>query len=171
MRQQLMIVVAVVFATVAVGVNVFASTRVAEQRAEQLAVDVPVASVLDRGVFDNRPIDDPVGDIEALTDPCSHPGSCQDGQPDDEERTASTHPENHGLIVSGYAKHIGYDDVAGPPGLVIRDFARLNGVKDGKHPLGLDKDDKQPPGLDRGDQQPPGQDKDEKQPPGKSKDG
>lgn len=171
MRQQLIIVVAVVFATVAVGVNVFASTRGAEQRAEKLAVEVPVASVLDRGVFDNRPLADPVDDTEELNDPCSKPGSCQGGQPDDEEGTVSTHPYNHGLIVSGYAKHIGYDEVAGPPGLMVRNIARLNGDKDGRHPLGLDKDDKQPPGLDRSDQQPPGQDKDDKQPPGKNKDG
>ena len=172
MRQQLIIVVAVVFATVAVGVNVFASTRGAEQRDQRLAAEIPVASVLDRGVFDNRPVDDPVGDIEELNDPCSEPGSCQGSQPDDEEGTAITHPENHGLIVSGYAKHIGYDDVAGPPGFVVRDIARLNGDRDGKHPLGLNKDDKQPPGLDRADQEPPGQDKDaDKTPPGQDKDG
>jgi len=171
MWQQLMVVAAVVFATVAVGVNVFASTRGAEQRAQHLAVEVPVASVLDRGVFDDPPVDDPARDTEEVDDQCVASDGCHNPQPDATDGDADAHPQNHGQLVSGFAKHIGYDDVAGPPGFVIRETARLNGDKDGKHPLGLDKDDKQPPGLDRSGQQPPGQDKDDKKPPGKNKDG
>ena len=45
MRQQLIIAVAVVFATVAVGVNVFASTRATDQHSRQLDRVMPVGSV------------------------------------------------------------------------------------------------------------------------------
>ena len=142
MRQQLIIVVAVVFATVAVGVNVYAATRTVDQSAHRLAVDFPVASVLDRGVLDDPPIETTSPDSE-----------------DRDDAVTTAHPENHGMIVSAYAKHIGWDHIAGPPGLLVRDIARPDG-KDDKQPPGLSKDDKQPPGLSKDDKQPPGQNKD-----------
>ena len=143
--QQLIVVAAVAFATLAVGVNVYASTRGAEQRAQQLAADIPVASVLDRGVLDGPPSDQPSRDSEDQDDPCMHPDECPDLRTDDGDKA---HPENHGQIVSSYAKHIGWDHTAGPPGLLVREIARPS--DDGKQPPGLDKDDdKQPPGKNK----------------------
>ncbi|MEA3511875.1 MAG: hypothetical protein U9R51_10615 [Actinomycetota bacterium] len=154
--QQLIVVAALAFATLAVGVNVYASTRGADQRAQQLAVEIPVASVLDRGVVDTPPGNHPSRDSEGQADPCVLPDDCPDLRADDDGKA---HPENHGQIVSAYAKYIGWDHAAGPPGLLVREIARP-------------ADDKQPPGLDKDDdKQPPGLDKDDKQPPGKNKDG
>ncbi len=154
--QQLIVGAAVVFATLAVGANVYASTRGVEQRAQQLALEIPVASVLDRGVFDDPSVDHPSRDADREDDGCVS----SDGCPDVSVRAiggddgTATHPENHGQIVSEYAQHIGwYSEVLGPPGLLVRDFARSDdGKDDDKQPPGLNKDDdKQPPGLNKDD--------------------
>ncbi len=67
--QQFIVVAAVAFATLAVSVNVYASTRGADQRQEQLAVGLPIASVLDQGVFDDPSSDHPSRDSEGQDDP------------------------------------------------------------------------------------------------------
>ncbi len=163
MWQQLMVVAAVVFATVAVGVNVFASTRGAEQRVQRLAMEIPVASVLDQGVFDVPPVDRPSHDSDGQDDPCAYLDECPDARAPNDNGEIREHPDNHGQFVSTYARRIGWDHISGPPGLFIRGIARPADRDDDKTPPGLDKtDDKTPPGLDKTD---------DKQPPGKNKDG
>ena len=173
MWQQVMVVAAVVFATVAVGVNVYASTRGAEQRVQRLAAEIPVASVLDQGVFDVPPVDRPSRDSDGRDDPCAYPDECPDARAPDDNGDTRTHPDNHGQVVSTYARHIGWDHIAGPPGLLVRDIARSDQGKEDKQPPVLeDKDDKQPPGLNKDDDKtPPGLDKDETPPAKKDKDG
>ena len=158
MRQQLIVVVAVVFATVAVGMNVYASTR-ADQRSQELAREMPVASVLDRGVFDSpRPADPsdestPPSHASAPNDSRAQSDVCP-GQIDD-----ATDPDfkNHGGEVSDFAAHIGYrvcED--GPPGARVREVARPEIERD--RPPRSDRaeersnnDDKTPPGLTKDD--------------------
>ena len=132
--QQLIVAAAVVFATLAVGFNVYASTRGAEQRAQELAREIPVASVLDRGVFDDSSADQSPDDVVG----------------DDAGDNPATRPKNHGFDVSSYARHIGYaEGIDGPPGLLVREIARPTG--DREPPPGLNKDDQQPPGLNKDD--------------------
>jgi hypothetical protein len=158
MRQQLIIVVAVVFATVAVGVNVYAATRAADQRSRQLEQTMPVASILDHGVFETPPLADPPddsappGNSNDPDDPCGSPDTCRDSQGNAYGLTFS----NHGREMSAFAAHIGFvvgED--GPPrGLVHRE-ARSNIEADGS------------PRSDRADERsssdnaPPGQAKDD----------
>ena len=149
--QQLIVAAAVVFATLAVAVNVYASTRGADQREQRLSAEIPVASVLDQGIFDVPPINRPSGDSGEQDDPCADPDECPDIRSHDDDDGTKTHPENHGQFVSDFAKHIGWDHEAGPPGFLVRDVARSDDGKDDKpQPPGLeDKDDMQPPGLDK----------------------
>ena len=134
MRQQLIIVVAVVFATVAVGVNVYAATRAADQYTLQLEQAMPVASVLNHGVVESPPpvnsSDDlpPAANAAAPDDPCESSETCHG--------TARNAPglafSNHGRLVSAYAKHIGFvDGEDGPPGASVRDVARPDVKADG----------------------------------------
>ncbi len=159
MRQQLIVVVAVVFATVAVGMNVYASTR-ADQRSQELAREMPVASVLSRGVFDTpRPADPsddstPPNHSNAPDDPCAQSDPCRGHSID------APDPDfpNHGREVS-FAVHLGYlDGVDGPLGALVRvrDVARPDIGADG--PPRSDRaeerssnDDKTPPGLTKDD--------------------
>ena len=162
MWQQVMVVAAVVFATVAVGVNVYASTRGAEQRVQRLAEEIPVASVLDQGVFDVPPVDRPSHDSDGQDDPCAYPDECPDTRAPNDNGDTRTHPDNHGQIVSTYARHIGWDHISGPPGLSVTGIARPTDWDDDKEPPGLDKadDSKEPPGLDKADDRPsPGKNK------------
>ena len=160
MRQQLIVVVAVVFATVAVGMNVYASTRT-DQRSQELAREMPVASVLDRGVFDSpRPADPshdstPPNHASAPDDPRAQSDVCS-GQTDD-----ATDPDfkNHGGEVSDFAAHIGYlicED--GPPGASVREKAQARPEIERERPPRSDRaeersnnDDKTPPGLTKDD--------------------
>ncbi len=113
--QQLIVAAAVVFATLAVGFNVYASTRGAEQRAQELAREIPVASVLDRGVFDDSSADESSDDVVG----------------DDAGDNPATRPMNHGFIVSSFARHIGYaEGIDGPPGLLVREIARPTGDRE-----------------------------------------
>jgi hypothetical protein len=122
----LIIVVAVVFATVAVGVNVYAATGAADRHAQQLEQMMPVASILDHGVFDTplpagSPHESPSparsnapDDSCAPSDVCGNPS----GNTPDPDRS------NHGRTVSAFAAHIGYlDGVDGPPGALVRVIA------------------------------------------------
>jgi hypothetical protein len=157
MRQQLIIVVAVVFATVAVGVNVYAATRSAERHAQQLEQVMPVASILDRGVSDTAPAADssddapPPAHSSAHDDPCAPSDTCHGNNGNAYGLAVS----NHGRAVSAFAAHIGFiEGEDGPPGALVRDAARSNaGAND-------------PPRSDRAeersnnDKTPPGQDKD-----------
>lgn len=178
MRQQLIVVVAVVFATVAVGMNVYASTR-ADERSQELAREMPVASVLDRGVFDSpRPADpsdestppshaSAPNDSRALSDVC--PGLSGDA--------ADPALSNHGRGVSAFAAHIGYRDcVDGPPGALVREEAQARPEIERNRPPRSDRaeersnnDDKTPPGLMRDDPSDEVSD-DDKTPPGLTKD-
>jgi hypothetical protein len=166
-RQQLIVVVAVVFATVAVGMNVYASTR-ADQRSQELALEMPVASVLDRGVFDTpRPADpsddstppnhsNAPDDSRALSDVC--PGLTDDA--------ADPAFSNHGRDVSAFAAHIGYRDcVDGPPGALVREKARpeIERERPPRSDRGEERsnnDDKTPPGLTKDDPSDDDKDKD-----------
>jgi hypothetical protein len=134
MRQQLIIVAAVVFATVAVGVNVYASTRSADQRSQQLAQVIPVASILDRGVFDVPPSSDSSdestrpGYSNTPYEPCGPPNLCSDPHAGDAANPALS---NHGFNVSSFAAHIGSDtDIDGPLGALVRVIARSNVERD-----------------------------------------
>ncbi len=157
MRQQLIIVVAVVFATVAVGVNVFAATRAADQRAQQLDQVMPVGSILDHGVFEAPPLAEPLDDTapptnsDAPDNPCGSSDTCRDNNGNAYGLAFS----NHGRDVSAFAAHIGFivgED--GPPGALVRREARPNAKDDG------------PPRSDRAEERsnndnaPPGQVKD-----------
>ena len=168
MRQQLIVVVAVVFATVAVGMNVYASTR-ADQRSQELAREMRVASVLDRGVFDSPrpadPSDDSTppnhasapSDSRALSDVC--PGLTDD----------ATDPalSNHGGEVSDFAARIGYricED--GPPGALVREKAQARPEIARERPPRSDRaeerssNDEAPPGLTKDDLSDDDKDKD-----------
>ncbi|MEA2010393.1 MAG: hypothetical protein U9N78_06795 [Actinomycetota bacterium] len=158
MRQQLIIAVAVVFATVAVGVNVYAATRSAEQHAQQLERVMPVASVLDRGVFDTAATGEPSDDTpppdrsDVPGDPCVHSDACYGNSGSAPGSTFS----NHGRAVSAFAMHIGFTvGEDGPPGALVRAKARPDVRADG------------PPRSDRAEERssskdnaPPGQTKD-----------
>jgi len=134
MRQQLIIAVAVVFATVAVGVNVFAATRAADLHAQQLDRVIPVASVLDHGVFE-MPSPAPSAEDSphpaapiTPSDPCNHSDVCRDHSDD----VPGPDLSNHGRTVSAFAAHIGYlDGVDGPPGALVREIARPDIDADG----------------------------------------
>jgi hypothetical protein len=163
MRQQLIVVFAVVFATVAVGMNVYASTR-ADQRSQELALEMPVASVLDRGVFDTPRPADPSDD----STPPNHSNANHSNAPDDSRALSDVCPgltddaadpafSNHGRDVSAFAAHIGYRDcVDGPPGALVREKARPEIERE--RPPRSDRaeerssnDDKAPPGLTKDD--------------------
>ena len=158
MRQQLIIVVAVVFATVAVGVNVYAATRAADRQAQQLERVMPVASILDRGVVDTPPSDDspdespPSAHRTAPGDPCAPSDMCSDNDGNADELDVS----NHGRDVSDFAAHIGFivgED--GPPGALVREVARPDIDADGpprSEPAEeRSKNDKTPPGQEKDD--------------------
>jgi hypothetical protein len=124
MRQQLIIAVAVVFATVAVGVNVFAATRATDQRSQQFEQVMPVGSVLDRGVFDMPSPADPSDDqpppdhSNAPDDPCPSSDACRGNA----ANAPGGHTfSNHGRAVSAYAIHLGFvEGEDGPPGALMR---------------------------------------------------
>ncbi len=133
MGQQLIIVAAVVFATVAVGMNVYASTR-ADQHSQQLDQQMPVASVLDRGVFDTPRLTDPSGDSTPPDqsgdpdDPCAASVAYPDHTNDGDVRSLS----NHGRELSSFVTGVGHSDcVDGPPGAVVRENARPDVGADG----------------------------------------
>lgn len=134
MRQQLIIVVALVFATVAVGVNVYAATRAADRHALQIDQTMPVASVLDRGVVESPPpansSDEPPSAANAVApdDPCESSEACHGAA----RNAPGLAFSNHGRSVSAYAKHIGFvDGEDGPPGASVRDIARPDIKADG----------------------------------------
>ncbi|MCL1693872.1 MAG: hypothetical protein M3096_09325 [Actinomycetia bacterium] len=158
MRQQLIIVVAVVFATVAVGVNVFAATRAADQHARQLEQTMPVASILDHGVFETPPLADPPDDSapptnsDAPNNPCGSSDTCRDNNGNAYGLAFS----NHGREISAFVAHIGFvvgED--GPRGGIVSGEARPDIEADG------------PPRSDRAEERssndnaPPGQAKDD----------
>ena len=156
MRQQLIIVVAVVFATVAVGVNVYAATRSANRQAQRLEQVMPVASILDRGVVDTPPFDDspdespPSAHHTAPGDPCASSDVCRGNDGTADELDVS----NHGRDVSAFAAHIGFivgED--GPPGALVRKVARPDIDSDGpprsQRAEERSENDKTPPGQDK----------------------
>lgn len=132
MRRQLIVAAAVVFATLAVGVNVYASTR-ADQRSQQLDREMPVASVLDRGIFDTPRVTEPSNDstVPGLSgqsglpgdpdEPCAPPAERPGDTDDGTVRSLS----NHGRTLSSLVAGIGHRDcVDGPPGAVVSEHAR-----------------------------------------------
>ncbi len=160
MRQQLIIVVAVVFATVAVGVNAFAAMRAADRHAQQLEQVIPVGSILDRGVFDTPPSyespDDspPSAHRTALGDPCAPSDVCRDNDGNADELDVS----NHGRDVSAFAAHFGFivgED--GPPGALVREVARpdidADGLPRSERAEERSKNDNSPPGQTKDDSQ------------------
>ena len=167
MRQQLIIAVAVVFATVAVGVNVFAATRAADQHSRQLDRVMPVGSVLDRGIFDiPSPADGsddqpPPDDSNAPDDPCARSDACRSDAANAPGLTFS----NHGRAVSAYAIHLGFvEGEDGPPGALMRMEARTDVRADGPP-----RSDRAEERSNNSDSTPPGQAKDDA-PPGQAKD-
>ena len=165
MRQQLIIVVAVVFATVAVGVNVFAATRATDRHAQQLEQVMPVASILDRGVSETPPLADSPDDPTAPANSNAPENQCGplDRCHDNNGNAYGLAFSNHGRDVSAFALHIGFvvgED--GPPGALVRREARSN-TKSDDHP----RSDRAEERSDN-DKAPPGQSKDES--PGKNSD-
>lgn len=137
MRQQLIIVVAVVFATVAVGMNVYASTRLSDQRSQHFEQVMPVASVLDRGVLDPprpRPADPqdtstPPVYSNAPDDPHTPTDVCSEYRAGDAADPAFW---NHGRGIAAFAAHIGLCGASDePPGALVSERARPDVGVDG----------------------------------------
>ena len=193
MRDQLIVIVAVTVATVAVAGNVLAQTRAANQRIalEQAGLAAAWSYPLMDATTSQQPADsesaparrhaeevdgtDSAGQSETPDDPaipCSGQRQCASG-----DETARGYV-NHGRTVSAYVHSLGFEEgVDGPRGAYVRQIARPDIENDGpprseRAEENQDKkDETAPPGQDKKDETaPPGQDKkDETAPPGQDK--
>jgi hypothetical protein len=176
MRDQLVVVVAVTVATVAVAANVFAQTRAADQRVEMeqagLAADwsypvVDITTLPTRADPDDIPGGeysggDGEGTESRETAPCTKDSPCTI------EEVLEQDFRNHGQMVSAYVRALGFEEgVDGPRGSYVRQIARPDIDDDGPprsdQAAANQKDKDTPPGQDkdRDKDTPPGQDKDD----------
>ena len=172
MRDQLVVVIAVAVATIAVAGNVFAQTRAADQRAQMEQEGLAAAwsyPVMDTTTSTN-PVDETVtrssetsdgdgGDRTSLTEtstpsddaatPCSDEGPCTI------EEVLDHDFRNHGQMVSAYVHALGFEEgLDGPRGSYVRQIAKPDIDADGpprsdRAAENQDKDKDTPPGLDK----------------------
>ena len=183
MRDQLVVVIAVAIATIAVAVNVFAQTRAADQR---IAMEQEgLAAAWSYPVMDTTTSTDPVDETDTRS------GESSDGDGGDRtSRTETSTPSddaeapcadetsctieevldhdfrNHGQMVSAYIRALGFEEgLDGPLGSYVRQIAKPDIDNDGpprsdRAAENQDKDKDTPPGQDKDKDTPPGQDKD-----------
>jgi len=148
MRDQIIVIIAVVFATTAVGVNVFAQTRADDHRAENERIAIAAAWA--------QPV------VPSTT-------SAPDTTSDTTGESDTTVSVDNGISTApGQNK----EDCI-PPGQVDRDQDKNAPPGQDRYmcvPPGQDKDKDAPPGQDKDKDAPPGQDKDKDTPPGQDKD-
>jgi len=164
MRDQLIVIIAVTFATVAVAVNVFAQTQAEDYRAENeriaaaaawaqpIVVSTTSAPDTTRGNTDESDPTVQAGNGVSRA-PGQNPEDCTPpGQVDrDEDKNTPPGQDRDMCVPPGQDK-----DKDTPPGQVDRD-------EDKNTPPGQDKETSTPPGQDKKDEEtstPPGQDKD-----------
>jgi hypothetical protein len=187
MRDQLIVITAVVVATIAVAANVLAQTRAADRRAEIAqvglaaawsypVVDIPTSTAPAQS--DSEPSQrrgdghseiefaDPTGASVDSATSCSGKRRCasEEGSNDGTNEEPPRVFMNHGRAVSAYVHSLGFEEgVDGPRGAYVRQTARPDIESEG------------PPRSDRAEENqdskdektPPGQDsKDERTPPG-----
>ncbi len=183
MRDQLIVVIAVAVATIAVAANVFAQTRAADQRVEMEQEGLAAAwsypdmnattSTNPAEETDTRSGETPDGDDADHTDqtetsmpsddaaaPCADEASCTI------EEVLDHDFRNHGQMVSAYIRALGFEEgLDGPRGSYVRQIAKPDIDNDGpprsdRAAENQDKDKDTPPGQDKDKDTPPGQDKD-----------
>jgi len=120
MRHQLIIIGAVMFATIAVAASVFAGVRTIAARQHQRAfTEIPIATTAGT---------DPAIATPAPGSPEREPARAH-GRNEPGPQSAR---ENHGRVVSAFAAHIGFrEGTDGPPGALVRTIARPNVQDDG----------------------------------------
>ncbi len=119
MRQQLIVIGAVMFATIAVTASVFAGVRTVSARQQQprAFTEIPITTAAST-------VTTTAGTVPHVAAPGL--GSSEQGD------TQRAGVENHGRVVAAFAAHIGFrDGVDGPPGALVRTIARPNVRDDG----------------------------------------
>ena len=185
MRDQLVVIVAVAVATIAVAANVFAQTHAANQRVEMEREGLAAAwsyPVMDTTTSTN-PIEetdtpsretsdgddgDHKGQTETWTPSDDAVAPCSDEAPCTIEEVLDHDFRNHGQMVSAYVRALGFEEgLDGPWGSSVRQIAKPDIDSDGppRSDRALENqdknDDRVPPGQDNEDDRvPPGQDKD-----------
>ena len=180
MRDQLVVIIAVAVATVAVAANVFAQTQASDQRVAmehagleaawsypvmEATVATTTTSTSAAAVPTSSEEDDDHGDRPgAATSSDDSRAPCSDEDPCTVQELLDRDFRNHGQMVSSYVDSLGLvEGLDGPMGFYIRQIAKPNIDEDG------------PPRADRAEENkdtPPGQDKDETDkdtPPGQDK--
>ncbi len=124
MRHQLIIIGAVMFATIAVAASVFAGVRTVAARQHQRAfTEIPIATTAGTDPAIATPMPDST-EREAIREPARDHRRNEPGPP--------SARENHGRVVSAFAAHIGFrEGTDGPPGALVRTIARPNVQDDG----------------------------------------
>jgi hypothetical protein len=162
MRDQLIIVAAMVFATLSLVVAGYASTRAAIERGNEAAFSVPLRSLPLAAAEISKPLESPPTSDrpvqpESPSTVCYGAGDCAA-----EPRGADDY-KNHGQYVSANVSETivflrELENFDGPPGAFIREFARPNVATDrppradqAEESSSKDKDDdkKAPPGLNK----------------------
>ena len=173
MRDQLVVIIAVAVATIAVAGNVFAQTHAANLRVAMEHEGLEVAwsyPVMDASTSTVPASPDEDGDDRsdrpaASTASADSPAACTDEDPCTVEDVLEREFRNHGQMVSSHIYFLGFaEGWDGPRGSYVREIAKPNIEEDG--PPRADraeenKDKDTPPGQDKKDT-PPGQDKKDK---------
>jgi len=177
MRDQLIIIIAVAVATIAVAANVFAQTRAADQRVEMEQEGLNAAWSYPVVEATRSTSTTPANDADAPT-PRSADGendaraSCSDEEPCTIEEVLDRDFRNHGQMVAAYVRALGFEEgLDGPRGSYVRQIAKPDIDNDGPPRSDRaaenqsEKDKDTPPGQDKDKDEkdkdtPPGQDKD-----------
>ena len=149
MRDQLVVVIAVAVATIAVAANVFAQTRAADQRVQMGQEGLAAAwsyPVMDnttstnpaeetdrpnRGTSDGDDGDD-TGQTETSTPTDQAAAPCSDEAPCTIEEVLDHDFRNHGQMVSAYVHALGFEEgLDGPRGSFVRQIAKPDKENDG----------------------------------------
>ena len=173
MRDQLVVVIALAVAIIAVAGNVFAQTRAADQRAEIEREGINAAwsyPVMDATASVSRDAEASAAEDEGTRSTDSSAEPCSDAEPCTIEDVLDHDFRNHGQMVSAYVHALGFEEgLDGPRGSFVRQIAKPDIENDG--PPRSDraaenqakKDNDTPPGQDKKDNDtPPGQDKKDK---------
>lgn len=178
-RNQVIVVVAVLVATVAVAANVFAFTHAAEQYAEnnRIAAEPTWAQPLDSSTTTEQAPTEP--SVEPVSEPSVEPANDDVDEPCTRRNQCAEPGEvpgdfsNHGRWVSSFASDPDFkSEIDGPPGAIISGIARSDiGKPDPSRSDGTEEnhDPSTPPGQEKDKTTPPGQDKDKTAPPGQDK--
>jgi len=122
MRNQLIVIAAVLFATIAVAVSVFAGVRAMDRQAQNPPTPIPISDTLDTTSLP-RPLDTGEPNRTAAGEPAAR----QPGAPSEPSATEDVAADNHGRAVSTFTMQIGHlDRAGGQPGAIVRSYARPN---------------------------------------------